>query len=185
MIIEFSKEKNRKLTSIGDLKLLQNKLFSIFCSVKCPGELILKTYEYFKLFKKTETSVISGFQSPVEKESLRLLLRNKQPTIICYARDISRLRVPKKLNKSIDEGYLLLISPFNKSPARTTIESARQRNEYIASIATTIFVPYADPNGKLIQLCKKLSNSNKHLSTFNSEYNRILFESRFVKLITP
>ena len=33
------------ISALGDLDILQNKLLGLFCSVKCPGNLIIQTYD--------------------------------------------------------------------------------------------------------------------------------------------
>ena len=71
------------LFALGNMDILHQKTFALFCSVKCPGNLILKTYDLARELRDTGTVVISGFHSPMEKECLSLLLRGKQPIIWC------------------------------------------------------------------------------------------------------
>ena len=47
----------------------------IFCSVQCPGDLILKSYDLARALRAHPITLIGGFQSPIEKEFLELLLR--------------------------------------------------------------------------------------------------------------
>jgi hypothetical protein len=49
-------------------------LLGVFCSVKCPASLILKAYDVSRELAAQGLTVISGFQSPVEKEVLTVLL---------------------------------------------------------------------------------------------------------------
>ncbi len=67
----------------------------LFCSVKCPGKLILNTYDLAKRFRDEGVSVISGFHSPMEQECLRILLRSPHPVIWCLARGVYR-KLPSK-----------------------------------------------------------------------------------------
>ena len=67
--------------SLGNFDILQQKPLGLFCSVKCPGNLILKTYDLARELRDKGVPVISGFHSPMEKECLSLLLRGKQPII--------------------------------------------------------------------------------------------------------
>lgn len=66
---------------VGDPKLLDSQKIALFCSIRCPGDLILAAYDYAKKLRDAGTAVISGFHSPVEKECLRILLRGTQPII--------------------------------------------------------------------------------------------------------
>ena len=63
----------------GSLRLLEEPLTALFCYVRCPGDLILKTYDLARAMRDAGVPVIGGFQSPMEKECLRLLLRGRQP----------------------------------------------------------------------------------------------------------
>ena len=67
---------------------------SLFCSVRCPGDKILSAYDSARRLRDEAVTVISGFHSPVEKECLRILLRGKQPIIICLARAMEKIRIP-------------------------------------------------------------------------------------------
>ena len=70
----------------GNLDMLEERLTALFCSVRCPGDLILKTYDLARLLRDAGTPVIAGFQSPMEKDCLEILLRGRQPVVICPAR---------------------------------------------------------------------------------------------------
>ena len=56
----------------GDPTILDRKLLGFFCSVRCPGDVILKTYDLARALRIAEVTLIGGFQSPMEKEFLAL-----------------------------------------------------------------------------------------------------------------
>src|SRR5919197_4693895 len=66
------------LTALGNLDILRQKKLALFCSVKCPGTLILQTYDLARALRDAGVTVIGGFHSPMEKECLALLLRGAQ-----------------------------------------------------------------------------------------------------------
>jgi len=72
--------------------------------------------------------------------------------------------------RSSPAGRLLIISPFDDL-RRATEKSALIRNEFVAALADTIFVSYANPGGMLEKLCRKVLEWNKALFTFESTYN--------------
>ena len=74
------------VTVVGDVHILRQPKVALFCSVKCPGKLILETYDLAKRFRNEGVLVISGFHSPMEQECLRILLRSPHPAIWCFAR---------------------------------------------------------------------------------------------------
>jgi len=91
----FSKRTPPIILAIGNLELLKHKKLAFFCSVKCPGHLILKAYDLSQSLKEAGVTVIGGFHSPIERECLTILLRGKQPVIVCPARSINGLRIRK------------------------------------------------------------------------------------------
>ena len=83
-----------RIWTIGNLDILDKKLLGLFCSVKCPGNVILKTYDMARELRDAGIAVISGFHSPIEKDCLDLLLKGTQPIAICPARGIENMRIP-------------------------------------------------------------------------------------------
>lgn len=162
------------LWALGDLDLLCQPAVALFCSVKCPGNLILKTYDLVRELRDTRITVISGFHSPMEKECLDLLLRGTQPVIACPARRLSTTRLPKQFRSAVSEGRLLLLSPFNERVRRATVVTAGVRNELVAALADKAFVAYATQGGKIETLCRRIHNWGKPLLTFDSKETQSL-----------
>jgi hypothetical protein len=92
-------------------------------------------------------TVISGFQSKIEKDVLFFLLKGKQPIIIVIARQMYK-KLPDELKGPMEEGRLLIVST---APTATRVgrASADRRNEYIASIADSIVFGYIHPESSL------------------------------------
>ncbi len=103
-----------RIWALGNLEVLRRPLLGFFCSVKCPGELILRSYDLARSLRDTETSVIGGFHSPIEEDCLELLLKGTQPIILCPARSIENMLFKKLFRQPLDEGRLLFLSPFEK-----------------------------------------------------------------------
>ena len=93
-------------------------------------------------------AVIGGFQTPMEKECLRLLLRGNQPVVICPARSIENMRIPRDWQPALEEERLLVLSPFPSHQRRPTVETAEQRNELGVSLAAQVFIAHATPGSK-------------------------------------
>jgi predicted Rossmann fold nucleotide-binding protein DprA/Smf involved in DNA uptake len=164
------------LWALGDLDILKKPLLGFFCSVKCPGELILLSYDLARSLRDTETSVIGGFHSPIEKDCLELLLKGTQPIILCPARSIENMLVKEIFRQPLDDGWLLLLSPFEKKIKRQTGQTSQLRNQFVAMLANAVFVTHAEAGGKLEQLCHEIIAIKKTLYTFESDYNRSLIE---------
>ncbi|NDJ19881.1 DNA-processing protein DprA [Myxacorys almedinensis] len=178
------------LSAIGNLSLIQKpafgsavpKVVALFCSIKCPGDLILKTYDLAQSLRDAGIPVISGFHTPIEQDCLKILLRATQPIIYCPARSIHNIRLSSEQKQAIGENRLLLISPFNASYPRATPELAAKRNEMIGAIAHTIFVAYAAPNSKTLAFAQRLIAAGKSVVTFDSSSNSLLQEQGIVGL---
>ena len=97
-------------------------------------------------------TVISGFHSPVEKECLRILLRGKQPIIICLARALEKIRLPANWRSAVEAGRLLLVSPFEKRPQRPTKESSQRRNELVAALSDEVLIIHAESGGSVARI---------------------------------
>ena len=48
------------LSAVGDRAILKSRTLGLFCSIKCPGNLILKTYDLAKSLRDKGITVISG-----------------------------------------------------------------------------------------------------------------------------
>ncbi|BAU10281.1 hypothetical protein LEP3755_07640 [Leptolyngbya sp. NIES-3755] len=162
------------ISAIGNLSILQNKTIALFCSIQCPGDLILKTYDLAVALREQQQTVISGFHSPMEQECLTLLLRGTQPVIYCPARSLDNLRLKSEWKTAIEQNRLLLLSPFATHQHRATAELAQTRNQFVAAIADAIFIAYANPNGKTIAFAQQILAWDKPLFTFESDNNREL-----------
>ncbi len=101
-----------QIKSKGTARLLNEPPTALFCSQRCPGDLTLKTYDIARAMRDAGVPVIGGFQTPMEKECLRLLLRGSQPVVVCPAHGIDSMRVPRDWSSALEEGWLLLLSPF-------------------------------------------------------------------------
>jgi len=156
---------------LGSLDLLRQKAVALFCSVKCPGDLILKTYDVARGLRDAGVTVISGFHSPRERECLDLLLRGKQPVIACAARRLTSGRLPTRFAIPVKEGRLLMISPFGEKVGRATADAASIRNELVAALADRVFISHAAHGSKTEALCRKVLEWGKPLLTFEGNEN--------------
>ena len=165
-----------KVESKGNLRLLDEPLTALFCSNRCPGDLILKTYALARALRDAGAPVIGGFQTPLERECLRLLLRGAQPVVVCPARSIDNMRIPRNWRPALDGGRLLVLSPFPATARRPTVELAAQRNDLVADLAQRVFIANAAPGSKTEAFAHKLADTGKPLLTLDSLSNANLGE---------
>lgn len=82
------------------------------------------------------------------------MLKGNQPNIITLARGLKD-KIEQELIKPLDEGRILIISPFDKSVKRESVQIAEIRNKMMIELADKITVRYASEGGKLELLLKK------------------------------
>ncbi len=171
MVMEVGPPLPPDTTYRGDVRLLEQPLTALLCSNRCPGDIILKIYDLARAMRDDATATIGGFQTPMEKECLRLLLRGKQAVVVCPARGIERMRIPRDWRTAIDENRLLVLSPFPSAIRRPTIKMAYRRNDLVAALANRVFVTHAARGGKTEALACRLAASGKPLLTLDSPAN--------------
>ena len=87
-----------------------------------------------EISKSTDVAVVSGFQSPLEKDVMKFLLRGVCPIIIVLARGMYR-KLPDALQTPMDQQRLLIISNESDNTTRVSEITAHKRNEYVISIS--------------------------------------------------
>jgi len=140
-------ERFPRLAARGNTDILTKPLLGFLCSVRCPGEAILRTYDAARVLRDAGVPVIGGFHSPMEKECLALLLKGSQPVIICPARSIDTMRIPALWRKPLDDGRLLVLSISHSGEKRMNAALAERRNQFVGVLARALIVPYASPAG--------------------------------------
>jgi predicted Rossmann fold nucleotide-binding protein DprA/Smf involved in DNA uptake len=166
----------KTITAIGNPDILQSKTLAIFCSNKCPGNIILKTYDVMRQIRERGITVISGFHSAMERECLNILLKGRQSVIICPARSIEGMRIKPEYRKPLEDGRLLILSPFSGKEKRISSDKAVRRNYFVAALATAIFIPYAAPGSKTKTFCQELLKWGKQVYTIDDAKNTHLME---------
>ncbi|MBK8537201.1 MAG: DNA-processing protein DprA [Candidatus Competibacteraceae bacterium] len=146
----------RQLWAIGNLALLNAPKTALFCSARCPGDALLRAYDTAAQLRDQGQTVISGFHSPVEKECLRILLRGSPSLILCPARSLNGMRLPGVWRTALTSGRLLLLSPFEATPHRPTLDSARCRNQLVAALADLCFIAHISPGGQMEALSARM-----------------------------
>jgi predicted Rossmann fold nucleotide-binding protein DprA/Smf involved in DNA uptake len=139
--------------SLGNIDLLKLPKTAFLCSRKVPASAVLKCYDWAIEQRAKGNCVISGFHSQIEKDVLHYLLKGKQPIILALARGLKEKLEPE-FEKPIEQGRLLIITPFDKTTKRVTEQTAATRNKLMIELADNITVGYASPGGQLEELLK-------------------------------
>jgi predicted Rossmann fold nucleotide-binding protein DprA/Smf involved in DNA uptake len=156
--------------ALGNPAILSERKLALFCSRQCPGNVILRVYDLARHLRDKEQTVISGFHSPIEQEILSILLRSKQPIIICPARSLEGMRLSSAWRSAIDEGRLLLLSPFTENITRTSARNAIRRNEFVANIADEILIIHTAPKSETEKLTETIKTKGKIVRYFEKDF---------------
>lgn len=160
---------------------------ALLCSSRCPGTVIVHGLDVAIALKNAPISIVSGFQSPLEKESLKFLLKGSVRLVVCPARSAVGMRIPTEYKKPMADGRLTIRSfidegferpnapaakPARRSlPKRPTLALTEQRNRFACSISDAILILHASPNGKLERLAAELLASGKQVWTLDDPAN--------------
>lgn len=141
-------------TYLGNLKLLKEHKTAFICSRQIPAGIVLKSYDWAIARREAGDCVISGFQSPIEKDVFHFLIKGKQPVILVLARGMIR-EIPLRIQMALDEQRLLIISPFSHQIKRISNETAMIRNQFTMELADEVFIPYCTPGGTLEKMLQQ------------------------------
>lgn len=139
----------------GKAELITMPKTAFLCSRKIPASVVLKCYDWALEQRKSGVCVISGFHNQIEKDLLPYLLKGKQPIILALARGLNE-KVESEFEKPIEQGRLLIITPFDKTVKRVTEQTAETRNKLMLDLADNIIVGYASKGGQLEKLIQEI-----------------------------
>jgi predicted Rossmann fold nucleotide-binding protein DprA/Smf involved in DNA uptake len=139
--------------SLGNIDLLKLHKTAFLCSRQVPASVVLKCYDWAIEQREKGICVISGFHSQIEKDVLHYLLKGKQPIILALARGLKEKLEPE-FEKPIEQGRLLIITPFDKSVKRVSSQNAQTRNLLMTELSDQITIGFASPGGQLEELLK-------------------------------
>lgn len=169
----------------GQNTTLTGDLWALFCSSKCPGEIILKAHDLAQKFRKAGIPTIGGYHSPVEQECLRVLLRGSQPILLCPARNIENMRLKPAWKDALTEKRLLILSIFAEHHRRSTAVLANQRNAFVAALADKICIAHAAEDSKILEFAQMVLAWGKPVFTFETSANDTLFQLGARRIETP
>jgi predicted Rossmann fold nucleotide-binding protein DprA/Smf involved in DNA uptake len=156
---------------LGNTELLRGDSLALFCSIKCPAGVILKTYDLARALRDAGVPIVGGFHTPMRRECLALLLRGAQPIVVCPARGLEGSQPPPDVQDEIKAGRVLLVSMFGSWYRRATAELADQRNHLVVIPAGMALMSHAAPARKTEALCREIMAMGKPLFTMHAPEN--------------
>jgi predicted Rossmann fold nucleotide-binding protein DprA/Smf involved in DNA uptake len=151
---------------IGNLRLLKLPKTAFLCSRKVPASIVLKCYDWAIQQREQGNCVISGFHSQIEKDVLHYLLKGKQPIIVALARGLKKKLEPEFV-KPLNEGRLLIITPFENDVRKITQETAAVRNQMMIELADSVVVGYLEAGGLLNKCLQGIVKEVNYINSGN------------------
>lgn len=99
--------------------------------------------------------VVSGFLSPMERAVFDACMRHAIPMVKILARGLPD-RFSEHVQRAVDDGRLLLVSPFDPTVDRFSAARASWCNQYALHLATGVVVGQLAPDGMLACLLADL-----------------------------
>lgn len=93
---------------------------------------------------------------------LHYLLKGTQPIILALARGLKE-KLELEFEKPIEQGRLLVITPFAETVKRVSEQTAQVRNHMMINLADIITVGYASAEGSLKSLLAKPTKPTTHI----------------------
>ena len=140
-----------ELTMLGDKSIWDVPKTAFLSSDKFSASSVLKSYDWANEMKRLKRCVISGFQSKLEKDVFEILLKGESPIIWVLARGMFE-RAPVKHREHIDNGQLLVVSPFDVKIKRPHRGLAFERNQFIVDNADEVVFAHICKGGMLERL---------------------------------
>ncbi len=165
-----------KLYVIGDATVLQQSAVAFVCSVKCPGSVVIHTFDAIRELRDAGVVVVGGFHSPMEQECLEFLLRGKQPVIMSPAKGLSRPRLSTIQRDAIEAGRLTLVSIFPETDTRTNKKQSQSRNEFVAALSPSLLIPHASQGGNAELIARQALERGQPLYTISDPENDVLIK---------
>jgi len=160
-----------RIQVLGEAAVLDLPLLGVFCSIKCPGSLILQAYDAAVGLREQEICMISGFHSPLEKELLAVFLKGRPKIVHFLARNLDNIRLLSEQRKAIEAGRLVLLSATASSQRRSTEKIAQERNLLVGALAQDILIIHAEPGGHVENACQEFIRWGKCVYTLENEAN--------------
>lgn len=147
----------------GNTEILKLHKTAFLCSRKVPSSIVLKCYDWAIQQREKGNCIISGFHSQLEKDVLHYLLKGKQPIMLALARGL-KTKYDPEIELALDEGRLLIISPFGPEVKRVTEKTAEVRNRMMVGMAEKVVVGSVSKEGNLHKLLLALKSELEYIT---------------------
>ncbi len=137
---------------LGNRGLMVRKKTAFFASRRVSPLAVMPVLDWaYEIAKNKDAVVISGFQSPLEKEVLGILLQGQCGIIYVQNAHLYK-KVPERFQAAFEAERLLFASLSGDNRRRFSQTQADRRNQWIASEASAIIFASLTPESSLYPL---------------------------------
>lgn len=162
-------------SAIGERRCSDFPYLALLVSRRASPLSVVIAYDLARALRDAAVPVAGGFDAPVERDCLDLLLRGRQPVLVMLARPRARFRPPPAWTAALRDGRLRLESPFEAEERGSPLANAKRRNEALADRCAGLLVVHAHPGGGVERLALSvLAAGRKPVFTPDIPANRAL-----------
>ena len=169
--------KPSRLWYLGNTSLLKQPLVGITSARAGASDLSPNTGELLRRLVGLEATFIGGWHSPLEKESLKTLLRESPPTIICLAKSVNRFGFFQELKTLLNQDRLLLLTHCSPNAKRISRDASIRRNHLVAGLANVLLVLAAPEGSATFKLARSVIKLGKPVFALEHPANESLLAS--------
>ena len=150
---------------IGNLALLDRRMIAFFASRIVSPTVEEQALRWAEACCATDSAVISGFQSPLEKSVFDLMLKARHPVIWALGRKLYR-RYPPGVMEALAEQRILIFAVRNA--CRTGWQTAQTRNFLIASMSDeSVYAMNIEGRSSSLDVLYDLERTTKSVQLIN------------------
>lgn len=143
---------------LGNMDLLTLRKVGFLASRKVNPTSVIPTINWAnEVSRNPNATIVSGFQSTLEREVLDIALKGTCGIIYVLNRSLYR-QIPLNLSPAFDSNRILFISLTSEKTTRPSAANANIRNHYITDIADALVVSSITIQSSLYPIVQK----NKH-----------------------
>lgn len=145
----------------GNKDLLQCELVAFFASRTAPSQALEKSLLWAEQMAKSDSIVISGFHSPIERAVLDLLLERGCSVVVTLGRSLYK-KIPLHLRSAYEQKRVLFISFRDYS--RPSFNNSQLRNWATADLAQKVVFAQFENSSQLSSLHYSLQIGKKQIT---------------------
>jgi predicted Rossmann fold nucleotide-binding protein DprA/Smf involved in DNA uptake len=132
----------------GNKEIMKMKKTGFLCSRTAPETMVEKAYEWAVEKSGAGECAVCGNYSHIERDVFEILLKGSGKIILVAAWELAGIMRPD-IQKALDDGRLLIVSPFGINSPNKSHFSAEIRNKLIVFLSNDLYIAHTEKGGTL------------------------------------